>query len=88
MKNPGIGLVFRPNEQWAFSLDAYNIDVKDRIVLTGSFYDDDDIIGAELKKLEVRAAQFYTNALNTKTQGLDVAASYKTPLSNGTLNIT
>ena len=69
-------------------MDAYQINVQDRIVLTGAFFDDDNVLGAELKKLEVKAAQFYTNALDTKTQGLDIVASYKAPLSKGTLSFT
>ena len=86
--NTGIGFAYHPNEKLTVSVDAYQINVKDRIVLTGSFYDDDNILGAELKKLEVKAAQFYTNALDTKTQGVDVVATYRTPLSIGTLSVT
>ncbi|MBL7817458.1 MAG: TonB-dependent receptor [Saprospiraceae bacterium] len=86
--NTGLGFVYRPNDKFSLSVDAYQINVQDRIVLTGAFFQDDNIIGAELKKLEVKAAQFYTNALDTKTQGLDIAASYKAPLSKGTLSFT
>lgn len=86
--NIGIGFVYRPQKNLSISIDAYQIQVRDRIVLTGSFFDDDDVLGAELKRLEVKAAQFYTNALDTKTQGIDLAATYNTPLSKGTLSLT
>ena len=86
--NTGIGFAYHPNDRFSFSVDAYQINVKDRIVLTGAFFDDDDILGAELKKLEVKAAQFYTNALDTKTQGLDIVGSYRAPLSKGALTFT
>jgi iron complex outermembrane receptor protein len=86
--NTGIGFAYHPNDKFSFSVDAYQINVQDRIVLTGAFFDDDNILGADLKKLEVKAAQFYTNALDTKTQGLDIVASYRTPLSKGALTFT
>ena len=47
--NTGLGFVYQPNDKFSFSVDAYQINVQDRIVLTGSFYDDDDILGTELK---------------------------------------
>lgn len=86
--NIGAGFVYRPSKNLSVSVDAYQIQVRDRIVLTGSFFDDDDVLGTELKRLEVKAAQFYTNALDTKTQGIDIAATYNAPLSNGTFTAT
>ena len=86
--NQGIGLVFSPNENMHFTVDGYGINVKDRIVLTGAFFNDDKAIGTELTALNVKAAQFYVNALDTKTIGLDVTGSFKMPLGKGFLNIT
>jgi len=63
----------------SLTVDAYSINIKDRIVLTGAFYDTDPIIGADLKALGVGAAQFFTNAVNTKTHGVDIVLGY-TPL--------
>ena len=56
--------------------DGYYIKVDDRIVLTGAFYDDDAVIGADLQQQGVQAAQFFTNAVNTTTTGVDVVLSY------------
>lgn len=58
------------------TVDGYYVDIKDRIVLTGAFEDTDPDIGAELRTLNVGAAQFFTNAIDTKTKGLDVVLSW------------
>jgi iron complex outermembrane receptor protein len=57
------------------SVDAYSIGVTDRIVLTDNF----DASGLGLG---VDAAQFFVNGTDTKTQGLDIVLTYKTPLSD------
>ncbi|HEX2206125.1 MAG TPA: TonB-dependent receptor [Longimicrobium sp.] len=62
------------------TVDAYLVDIDDRIVLTGAFEDTDPDIGAELVALNVGAAQFFTNALDTRTRGLDVVLAYARPL--------
>ncbi len=80
------GFLYQPNERLSFSVDAYQIQVQDRIILTGAFFDNDDILGVDLQRLEVKAAQFFTNALDTKTQGLDLATNYRIPLNDGALS--
>jgi iron complex outermembrane receptor protein len=58
------------------TVDAYQVDIDDRIVLTGAFEDTDPDIGAELQARDVGAAQFFTNALDTRTRGVDVVLGY------------
>jgi iron complex outermembrane recepter protein len=58
------------------TVDGYRVDIDDRIVLTGAFDTDDPDIGDELEALGVGAAQFFTNALDTRTLGVDVVLSY------------
>jgi iron complex outermembrane receptor protein len=58
------------------TVDGYLVDVEDRIVLTGAFTDDDPDVGAELQSRNVGAVQFFTNALDTRTHGLDVVLGY------------
>ncbi len=58
------------------SVDGYYVTIKDRIVLTGAFEDTDPDIGAQLQALNVGAAQFFTNALDTRTFGIDVVISH------------
>jgi iron complex outermembrane recepter protein len=66
-------------KSFTLTVDAYSVNIKDRIVLTGSFSSDDATIGPDLQKLNVGAAQFFTNAVNTSTNGADVILSY-TPI--------
>jgi iron complex outermembrane receptor protein len=61
------------------TVDAYVVEIDDRIVLTGAFEDTDPDIGDELRALNVGAAQFFTNALDTRTRGLDVVLAYARP---------
>lgn len=69
-------------KSFSLTVDAYSVAVKDRIVLTGAFYDDDPIIGAELKAMNVGAAQFFTNAVNTTTTGADIVIGYTPVVTN------
>ncbi len=60
------------------TVDGYYVNIKDRIVLTGAFEDTDPEIGPELQALNVGAAQFFTNAIDTKTKGVDAILSWAT----------
>jgi iron complex outermembrane receptor protein len=62
--------------EFAATVDGYYVNIKDRIVLTGAFEDTDPDIGDELRALNVGAAQFFTNAIDTETKGLDVVLSW------------
>jgi iron complex outermembrane recepter protein len=86
--NQSLGLVFSPNKNLQFSVDGYHVTVKNRIVLSGTFFSDDNAIGNELKDLNVKAAQFFLNAINTETSGLDITAKYNAEIGKGSLNVT
>lgn len=65
------------------SVDYYNIFVKNRVVVTGTFSGDpagsaiDQEIYTILQQANAGLATFYVNAIDTRTQGLDVVFSYK-----------
>jgi iron complex outermembrane receptor protein len=88
------GVVSRPLENLSITLDAYRIDIDDRIVLTSRFADNDPVIGEQVRALldmaggDVSQAQFFTNAVDTNTTGLDVVADYSMGLAEGTLGLT
>lgn len=83
--NASIGITSKLFEGFSATLDGYYVDIKDRIVLTGAFEDSDPDIGAELQALGVGAAQFFTNAVDTRTLGADLILTYVRNLGNGKL---
>ena len=78
--NASLGFTAKANAL-TLTVDAYYVQIKGRIVLTGAFTSDDPIIGNELKKLNIGAAQFFTNAVNTTTKGVDAILTYSTSFS-------
>ncbi len=71
------------NDNFTFSLDYYMIDIDDRIVLSGRFAEGYETI---LEPFNVGAAQFFTNAIDSKTNGADAVLFFKTPLYEGEFN--
>lgn len=71
-----LGITSKPfkGKNISITVDAYQIDIKDRIVLTGTFTKASSPLVATLLAAypEVNSVSFFTNAINTKTQGLDI----------------
>jgi len=85
--NGSAGFTFNTGKFTA-TVDGYYIQVKDRIVLTGNFSQDDDAIGSVLAENHVDQAQFFTNAVDTRTKGADIILSYNENIGNGKLTAT
>ncbi len=72
-----LGYAASLSDQLSFSLDAYAIDIRDRIVITGRFAPEDDPSFARiLEPLGISYAQFFTNSIDTKTRGIDLEVHY------------
>ncbi len=87
-KNASLGFTATPFEGFTATLDGYYVEIKDRIVLTGAFDQSDPDIGASLIALNVGAAQFFTNALDTRTRGIDLILTYGTNLDGNPLRLS
>ncbi|MDG0856403.1 TonB-dependent receptor plug domain-containing protein [Roseateles puraquae] len=86
-KNYTLGITVKPSTDTAFTVDLYQINIRDRIVLSGRFDEDNyPALGAILQSLGVGQAQFFVNSINTRTRGLDLTASTRTKLGGGQLN--
>ncbi|KMQ66734.1 outer membrane receptor protein [Chryseobacterium angstadtii] len=85
--NGSAGFTFNTGKFTA-TVDGYYIKVKDRIVLTGNFSQDDDAIGDILVANHIDQAQFFTNAIDTRTKGVDVIVSYADNIGMGKLTAT
>lgn len=80
-----LGFTWRALDDLSVTLDAYRIDIDDRIVLSGYFGTDDPDIGEILQQLGVGQAQFFVNSVDTKTQGFDLTVNHNVELGGGTL---
>lgn len=81
--NFSLGFTWHPRTSTDLTVDAYQIDIDDRIVLTGGFTGDDPDIGHIIREQQLVEARFFTNAIDTRTQGLDVTLSHRRPLFRG-----
>ncbi|KAF1715263.1 TonB-dependent receptor [Pseudoxanthomonas yeongjuensis] len=88
----GLGLVLQPVDRLYITVDAYQIDIDDRIVLSSNLLLGDNpaaqALLASLGINGVTSARYFTNAADTRTRGVDVIGSYSIPLTNSDLNLT
>jgi iron complex outermembrane recepter protein len=84
--NTSLGFVIQPSKNLSFSVDAYSVNVTNRMVLTGNFPAFNQVITDAFKKLDVVSAAGFFNALDTQTYGVDLVANYTTPIGAGTLS--
>ena len=74
------GLVVNPVERVELTADVYRVDIDDRIAISGNFTGGS--ITQLLLPLGATGARFFTNAADTRTNGVDVTAAYTHPLRN------
>ncbi|MFN2397715.1 MAG: TonB-dependent receptor domain-containing protein [Gemmatimonadaceae bacterium] len=80
------GLTLRPIANLSLSADYYHITIDDRIVLSGNFIHDS--VRALLERngiVGVSGARYFTNAIDTRTKGLDVVFNYGLDLESAGL---
>ncbi|HEX8329707.1 MAG TPA: TonB-dependent receptor [Hymenobacter sp.] len=83
-----VGFTSRLGSAVSLTVDGYYIKVKDRVVLTSQFGADDPVIGADLVALNVDQAQFFANAADTRSLGLDVVLNHFVTVGTGRLTST
>ena len=73
-----LGATWNPVKALAVTADVYQIEIKDRIVLSGRFDADNyPALGESLTRLGVGQAQFFVNSVNTRTKGIDLTIAHK-----------
>jgi iron complex outermembrane receptor protein len=87
-QSASVGFTGRAGSILSFTVDGYYIHIKDRIVLTGTFDQSDNVIGGTLASLGVGQAQFFANAASTTTWGLDAVVANTIGVGNGRLTTT
>lgn len=85
-QNYSLGLVVTPAARFRLTVDLYRIEIDDRIVFSSNIgLGTSAAIDAILNSLNVGQVLFFTNAIDTKTDGLDVVALYDWKLSSESL---
>ena len=86
-RNFSAGFAVTPVENLTFTSDFYYIRLDDRITITGFL--DTDSVATILRNIGSRAeaAQYFTNAINTRTRGLDVTGDYTVETLGGTASL-
>ena len=88
--NASAGVTLDPSSRFSVSVDYYDIKINDRIVFSENF------IGAAIQARlaaiglqNVTGARYFTNAIDTRTKGVDVVTNYGIDLRrNGLLRFT
>jgi iron complex outermembrane receptor protein len=89
--NFGLGFVFEPLDNLTVTLDAYRIEVTDRIGLSQTYSVTAADIAAQPALLAVGEGgdvQYPTSAYDSRTTGLDLVGTYRSSLGSGSLNLT
>jgi iron complex outermembrane recepter protein len=86
-QNTSVGLALQPLSNLSLTVDRYHIVIRDRIVFSGNFTDPSITAFLAAQGFPgVGSARYFTNAIDTKTNGIDVVARYA--LDFGTNGVT
>lgn len=87
--NYSVGLVLTPHNGFYTTIDAYQITIAHRIILSGN------LVGSSVQNYLtgvgipfVDGGRFFTNAVDTRTRGVDLVSSYSIPFAVSALGLT
>jgi iron complex outermembrane recepter protein len=87
--NLSLGLVLQPADRLYITIDAYRIKLEDRISLS------ENLTSAAVRNflnangfLGVGGGRYFTNAIDTTTDGIDIVGTYGWDLGEGTVDLT
>ncbi|MDB5223518.1 MAG: TonB-dependent receptor [Chitinophagaceae bacterium] len=76
-QNYSIGFTAKPFKGFELTVDAYEVDIKNRIILTNNFDGNSNVqIKAILDAAGAQRANFFTNGVDTRAKGLEAVLSY------------
>jgi iron complex outermembrane receptor protein len=87
------GLAFTPRENLTFTVDYFRVTITNRILLGATFDDTLPGVGSRflldsIGRTDIAGVQYFTNGMDTRTQGVDVAAHLRVPAGVGILEFT
>ena len=75
--NFSIGAIFDINDFWNITIDFYSIEIDDRIVLSDNLgMGLSPALDAALRAIDSGGGQFFLNAIDTETKGVDIISTY------------
>ncbi|QJW88033.1 TonB-dependent receptor [Spirosoma taeanense] len=93
--NYSVGVTSRPLPNLSITIDAYQIAIRDRIIYSDQFSRGTTGAGLIVANIlngagqtDVNSAQFFANAVNTQTRGIDVVIATSPRLNRGSLDLT
>ncbi len=85
--NYTLGFTSRIGRNFTMTVDAYQIDIKDRILYSGPF--SRALLGFSATDYPgVNIVRFFANAANTQTKGIDIVATERLTLGKGRLTLS
>ncbi len=82
-----------PDANLSLTIDAFQVEIDDRVVLTGTFDPGDgqtpqqqDELAALFAQANATSANFFANSIDTRTRGIDVVVNHNLRFSGGSLN--
>jgi iron complex outermembrane receptor protein len=82
-RNYSHGQQLQPTRDWTASIDAYRIDIDDRVALSANM-----TLSPALRNtlaaqgILVGAGRYFTNAIDTRTTGIDIVSTYRLDLAS------
>jgi iron complex outermembrane recepter protein len=88
-KNLSLGLVLKPVDNLYVTIDAYRIDIDDRIMLSENLTSTAvrNFLNATVDPA-LGGGRYFTNAIDTSTKGVDIIGTYRWLLGDGSLDLT
>ncbi len=94
--NFSAGLAYTPVDNFTVTADYFHIRIDDRIILGATFDDDATLqLLADAGITDIGGVQYFTNGLDTRTQGVDITGNLRLPAGatgrldlNGSINFT
>ncbi|HEX7419123.1 MAG TPA: TonB-dependent receptor [Thermoanaerobaculia bacterium] len=85
-RNLSGGVVWNPISNLEMTADFFHIDIKHRIVLSGNFTQAQ--VQPLLQPFGATGARFFTNAIDTRTNGYDLVVNHQRPLFSGRIDLS
>lgn len=83
-QNISVGLTAKiPNAGLKLTVDAYQVTIDDRVILTGQFGPENDELSRIFRQAGATRAAFFANSIDTKSQGIDVVVSHSISFAEG-----